>query len=192
MKKELFLIILSLLLNLSLNAQEIRGQVSNERGEMVAYANVVLLTKSDSTFISGAVTVDDGHFLLSNPKKLSLDDCLIKISSLGYKNIYLTPRVDMGTIILIEETQQLNEVVVSGKRPVIQMNRGKMQVNVQHTLLARTGDAIQVLSMMPFVSRTTEGISVFGRGTPLIYIDNIKINDVGELQKLSSDEVKKC
>ena len=36
MKKELFLIILSLLLNLSLNAQEIRGQVSNERGEMVA------------------------------------------------------------------------------------------------------------------------------------------------------------
>lgn len=190
MKKELFLIILSLLLNLSLNAQEIQGQVSNERGEMVAYANVVLLTKSDSTFISGAVTVDDGHFLLSNPKKLSLDDCLIKISSLGYKNIYLTPRVDMGTIILIEETQQLNEVVVSGKRPVIQMNRGKMQVNVQHTLLARTGDAIQVLSMMPFVSRTTEGISVFGRGTPLIYIDNIKINDVGELQKLSSDEVK--
>lgn len=130
MKKELFLIILSLLLNLSLNAQEIRGQVSNERGEMVAYANVVLLTKSDSTFISGAVTADDGHFLLSNPKKLSLDDCLIKISSIGYKNIYLTPRVDMGTIILIEETQQLNEVVVSGKRPVIQMNRGKMQVNV--------------------------------------------------------------
>ena len=89
----------------------------------------------------------------------------------------------MGTIILIEETQQLNEVVVSGKRPVIQMNRGKMQVNVQHTLLARTGDAIQVLSMMPFVSRTTEGISVFGRGTPLIYIDNIKINDVGEFAK---------
>ncbi|WP_314572997.1 outer membrane beta-barrel family protein [Alloprevotella tannerae] len=190
MKKEIFLIILSLLLNLPLNAQEIRGQIFNERGETVAYANVILLTKSDSTFISGTVTTDDGHFLLPNPTKLSLDDCLIRISSIGYKNIYLTPRVDMGTIMIIEETQQLNEVVVSGKRPVIQMNRGKMQVNVQHTLLARTGDAIQVLSMMPFVSRTTEGISVFGRGTPLIYIDNMKINDVNELQKLSSDEVK--
>lgn len=190
MKKELFLIILSLLLNLPLNAQEIRGQIFNERGETVAYANVILLTKSDSTFISGTVTTDDGHFLLPNPTKLFLDDCLIRISSIGYKNIYLTPRVDMRTIMIIEETQKLNEVIVSGKRPVIQMNRGKMQVNVQHTLLARTGDAIQVLSMMPFISRTTEGISVFGRGTPLIYIDNIKINDVNELQKLSSDEVK--
>lgn len=190
MKKEISLIILSLLLNLSLNAQEIRGQVFNERGEIVTYANVILLVKSDSTFISGAVTANDGHFLLSNPTKLSLDDCLIKISCIGYKNIYLTPRMDLGTIMLIEETQKLNEVEVFGKRPVIQMNRGKMQVNVQHTLLARTGDAIQVLSMMPFVSRTTEGVSVFGRGTPLIFIDNIKINDLGELQKLSSDEVK--
>ena len=44
MKKEIFLIILSLLLNLPLNAQEIRGQIFNERGETVAYANVILLT----------------------------------------------------------------------------------------------------------------------------------------------------
>lgn len=64
-------------------------------------------------------------------------------------------------------------------------------MNVQHTLLARTGDAVQVLSMLPFVSRTSEGVSVFGRGVPLIYIDNLKINDISELQKLSSDEVKR-
>ena len=190
MKKELLFNVISVLFNLSLNAQDIQGQVLNERGEALAYANVVLLTKSDSSFISGVVTSDDGHFLLVNPKKISLDEYLIRISSIGYNNKYLSPRLDMGTIIMAEEAQELNEVVVYSKRPDIKMNRGKMQVNVQHTWLARTGDAIQVLSMMPFVSHTTEGISVFGRGTPLIYIDNIKINDVGELQKLSSDEVK--
>ena len=190
MKKELLFTVISVLFNLSLNAQDIQGQVLNERGEALAYANVVLLTKSDSSFISGVVTSDDGHFLLVNLKKISLDEYLIRISSIGYNNKYLSPRLDMGTIIMAEEAQELNEVVVYSKRPDIKMNRGKMQVNVQHTLLARTGDAIQVLSMMPFVSHTTEGISVFGRGTPLIYIDNIKINDVGELQKLSSDEVK--
>lgn len=190
MKKELFFIILSLLFNLSLNAQEIRGQVFNERGEKLAYANVILLTKSDSTFISGAVTTDDGQFLLTNPTKISLDECLIRISSIGYKSRYMNLHEDMGNITLTENIHKLDEVIVSNKRPVIRMERGKLQVNVQHSILARTGDAIQVLSMLPFVSRTTEGLSVFGRGTPLIYIDNLKINDVSELHKLSGNEVK--
>ena len=51
MKKDLFFIVVSILFSLSLNAQDIRGQVLNERGEALAYANVVLLTKSDSTFM---------------------------------------------------------------------------------------------------------------------------------------------
>lgn len=191
MKKDLFFIVVSILFSLSLNAQDIRGQVLNERGEALAYANVVLLTKSDSTFISGVVTADDGHFALLKATDSSLDECLLKISSIGYKNKYMSPRVDMGNITLIENVHELNEVVVSGNRPVIQMNRGKIQANIQHTVLAHTGDAIQVLSMLPFINRTAEGISVFGRGTPLIYIDNLRINNAAELNKLSSDEVKR-
>ena len=96
MKKELLFNVISVLFNLSLNAQDIQGQVLNERGEALAYANVVLLTKSDSSFISGVVTSDDGHFLLVNPKKISLDEYLIRISSIGYNNKYLSPRLDMG------------------------------------------------------------------------------------------------
>lgn len=190
MKKELILTVISVFFCLTLNAQDLRGQVFNERGEALAYANVVMLKKSDSSFIAGVVTADDGHFLLAKPQKTSLDDCLIRISSIGYRNKYLSPHADMGTIIMAEKPQELSEVAVYTKRPEIQTNRGKMQVNVQHTMLARTGDAIQILSMMPFVSRTADGVSVFGRGTPLIYIDNMKINDISELQKLSSDEVK--
>jgi len=184
------LLIFNTLLVHSLSAQEIIGQVCNGRGEALAYANVILLTKTDSTFVSGSVTTDDGLFTLFNPNNASLDDCLIKVSCIGYKNIYMNPRMDMGIITLVEETQKLNEVVISGKRPVIQAHRGKILANIQHSMLANAGDAIHVLSMLPFINHTNEGISVIGRGTPLIYIDHLKINDISELQKISSNELK--
>lgn len=191
MKSVLCLAILCLLFRLSVSAQEIRGQVINERGEALAYANAVVVNKADSSFIVGAVTSDEGWFKLSDTSKTPWDQCLVRISCIGYRTVYLMPQDDMGSIVLKEEAQSLNEVVVSAKPPLIQMNRGKIQVNVEHTLLARVGDAVQVLSMMPFVDGNKEGISVFGRGKPLIYIDNLKTNDIGDLQKLAADEIKR-
>lgn len=190
MRKELFILLIGLMCNLSLNAQEIQGQVFNERGEKLAYAYVMLLAKSDSTIIVGVTTADDGRFLLTTPTKMSLDEYLLMINCIGYQSKYMNPREDMGNIILTEDIYELGEVVVSSKRPIIKMNQGKLQVNVQHSILARTGNAIQVLSMLPLVNQTTEGLSVLGRGAPLIYVDNLKINDISELHKLSSEEVK--
>lgn len=191
MKKNIFFLILGLLSYTHLFAQEVRGLVVNERGDGLNFANVILITKTDSAFISGVVTEEDGHFLMNSPINTSLNNCLLKISCIGYQTIYTTPRTEMGTISLSEETQQLSEVVVSGKHPVIEMKQGIIQANIQHSVLSRTGDGIQVLAKLPFISQTTDGISVFGRGTPLIYIDNLKMNDISELKKLSSNEIKR-
>ncbi|MBQ7194774.1 MAG: carboxypeptidase regulatory-like domain-containing protein, partial [Bacteroidales bacterium] len=39
-----------------------RGKVVDEKGEPVAYANVAVLSKADSTVLCGAVTEEDGTF----------------------------------------------------------------------------------------------------------------------------------
>lgn len=191
MNRFTLLLIIGVIFSLPLQAQELHGQVTNERSEALGFANVVLLAKTDSSFISGAVTTEDGHFALIAPNNTSIDTCIVKISSIGYETTLTTPRIEMGNITLKEQTHQLNEVVVASKRPIIEMNRGIIHANIQHSVLSHTGDATQVLSMLPFISRTPAGISVFGRGTPLIYIDNMKMNDISELQKLSSSEVKR-
>ena len=124
--------------------------ISTVEKEVVDFATVYLKGTN-----RGATTDEKGLYHL----KAAAGDYTLVVSAIGYTTVEKKVTLKAGERIRVNVTiapqvTELNEVVVSGKRPVIQMNRGKMQVNVQHTLLARTGDAIQVLSMMPFVSRT--------------------------------------
>lgn len=73
----------------------------------------------------------------------------------------------MDTIVLADNEEALSEVTVTGHRsPSIRLENGKLKVNIQHTVLANTGNSIEVLSLLSFINRTSEGVSVIGRGTP--------------------------
>ncbi|MBQ4589847.1 MAG: carboxypeptidase regulatory-like domain-containing protein, partial [Bacteroidaceae bacterium] len=64
----------------SLQAQTISGKLVDEKNEPLAYANVVLLSMPDSTFVSGTISDEMGGFRLSKDEK----GMLIRISSIGY------------------------------------------------------------------------------------------------------------
>ena len=54
-------------------AQEVlKGRVTDMNGEPVAYANVALLSKADSTVISGTVTDESGTYSLQTMRTESL------------------------------------------------------------------------------------------------------------------------
>ena len=186
-------VIILLFCCISLMGQTIRGLVVNSNKEGISYANVVLVAKTDSAYVAGTVTTEEGEFSLSSAEEnILLDDCLISVSHIGFQTVYLQAAEKMGTIVLADNEEALGEVVVSGHRsPSMKLNNGILRVNVQHTILANTGNSIEVLSLLPFVNRTSEGVSVIGRGTPLIYIDNRKVQNMDDLQKLSSDEIKR-
>lgn len=53
----------------------------------------------------------------------------------------------MDTIVLADNEEALSEVTVTGHRsPSIRLENGKLKVNIQHTVLANTGNSIEVLS----------------------------------------------
>lgn len=169
--------------------QDIHGLVVGPDKEAIAYANVVLTTKTDSTYIAGTVTGEDGAFTLTDTREnIPLNECLVIISHIGYRTASLPANADMGTVVLENKTEILGDVVVTA--PNIRFDNGRLHVNVQHSMLSNTGNGIEVLSLLPFINRSSDGISVIGRGTPSIYIDNRKVQSTDELQKLSSDEIK--
>ena len=45
-------------------AQNITGKVMNTKGEPLVFANVVLLNRTDSAFVKGAVSGEDGSFVI--------------------------------------------------------------------------------------------------------------------------------
>ena len=80
----------------------------------MAFVNVVLLTRGDSVFVKGAVSGEDGSFVIDSP----CNDGIIKVSSIGYTTVFRDCRgEDMGVIRLSEESWMLGEIVVRSQLP---------------------------------------------------------------------------
>ena len=163
------------------------GKVVDETGEPAAFANVVLLNASDSAFVTGTVTDNDGTFTLTG----NVSQPVVKVSYLGYKTRLIdAPMGDLGTITLEPEATMLGEVVVKGERPTFKVTPEGLKTDVENTLLSKVGTAKAVLKNLPGLQQTKDGLEVFGKGAPLIYINGRKLQDNSELDQISSEDIK--
>ena len=163
------------------------GTIIDEKGLPVAYANIAILNPSDSTLLCGGVSNESGYFAIP----LEQERVLARISYVGYKTIYKQcNNTELGTILMLPNTQTLGEVVVKGERPQYKMTTGGMTVDIQNSLLKDVGTADDVLSMLPQVQGSDGNFTVFAKGTPEIYINNKKVQNARELKQLKSTDIK--
>ena len=83
----------------------------------------------------------------------------------------------------------LEEVTVTAERPLIEPSANGLKANVIGTSLAKMGTASEMLSHLPFVTGKDGSYTVLGHGTPEIYINNRKVRDTSELDRLRADEI---
>ena len=179
--------IISLLIALPIYSQTITGVVFSENNSPVSFANVVL-TAADSSFVSGTITDETGKFSVekkSNTKFLS-------VSCLGFETKILDLEKDNNfeKIVLKYSVSELKEIVVSGGLPKTQIKNGAMVTDVQNSSLVNSTSAEKMLAKIPGIRTTQDGIEVFGKGSPEIYINNVKIRDNSELMNLDPKTVK--
>ena len=165
-----------------------KGTVIDEQGQPVAYANIALLSPQDSTLITGGVSNESGFFVIPCEQR----PVLARISYMGYKTIYKQcETTEIGVIRIKPDTYTLKNVTVKGYKPTMKMISGGMEINVQGTLLADAGSALDVLSQLPRVNVTANGsVDVFGKGKPEIYINGKNMRNKGELEQLTSKDIK--
>lgn len=189
MKTTILTALLALLWAAAATARNITGRVTDEHQQPLQYVNVVALNTADSTFVQGSVTDADGRFTLAVG---DLQTCLLKVTSVEFEPIYMELTADdAGTIVLHEMNHTLGEVVVKANRPQYRNVAGGLAVDVEHSMLAQTGTAADVLSLLPRVNVDSKGeVSIFGKGTPIIYINNKKVQNKNELQQLKSTDIK--
>ena len=169
-------------------AQGITGKVVDAKGEPLVFANVVLLARQDSAFVKGAVSGEDGCFSIDSP----CNDGIIKVTSVGYKTVLKDCTGErMGIITMEEDSKMLGEVVVKSHLPKIILSGEGMSTIVAGSILEKTSSMEQLLSRIPNVSAKDGQIEVFGRGTPVIYINGRKMQDDMDLQRLQPNEIKK-
>ena len=162
----------------------IRGTVMNEKNEPMPFCNVLLLAP-DSTFVNGCVTKEDGSFAMAGVEGTPY---LLKTSYIGY--VTSTQPVGSTNLIqLLPDTLALEEVTVTAERPLIEPSTNGLKANVIGTPLAKMGTASEMLSHLPFVTGKDGSYTVLGHGKPEIYINNRKVRDMSELDRLRADEI---
>jgi hypothetical protein len=166
----LTILIFSFLSVYSLKAQVIGGKILNEQKEPVANATVSLLKQKDSSLLRTSISNAEGAFSFNYNDTNNL---LLKITVTGYQPKMLA--VGNGTvpaITLARKNAQLNEVVVTAKKPIIEVKPDKMVFNVEASINATGSNALELLQKSPgVIVDKDDNIILSGKNGVRIYID---------------------
>lgn len=182
----LSLITLLVLSVIDIMAQTIRGRLIDDDGMPVGYANVVLLT-ADSVFIDGAVTSDNGEFIF-HKSAADATGFRLKVSCIGYETLDMGCRGDsIGDILMRRQANMLSEVFVTPS--TYRMKGNSLIVSIQNSALSHLDDVGKMLEFLPGLQYNDEGLYVFGKGKPLVYLNGRLLHDSSELERLKSSDI---
>lgn len=162
--------------------RELHGRVVNTKGEPMPYSTVLLLSR-DSTVINGCITDSDGWFHVAGERT----PAAVKASFLGYQSKTVDYREGQNcTIVLSPDAIALEGVTVTNEKPLARDTGRGILANVIGTPLSKMGTASEMIKHLPLMMN--DG-TVAGHGKPEIYINNKKVRNDAELDRLSAEDI---
>lgn len=194
MKKiSLFILILLPLYCFAQTSLKIRGKVLDV-STPIPYANVVLRTE-DGKISTGTITNEDGSFEI----EVKNDTYKVTISEIGFvnweKDISIVKDLDLGMILLKENTTNLNEVFIKIKKNTIEQKTDRLIYHVENNMAIAGGDALNALKTAPGIVVQNNSINILGKGTSRVMVDGRMVELTGEelnnfLKSFSANDIK--
>ncbi len=175
MKHFIFLFFLCISITSYAQDLSVSGKVLDENNQPVAYANIILYqyTQSGITVANGMSSNEDGFFKFD---ELSSGKYKISASFIGYKTFENDFQLDKdynSPITLIEESENLDEVLITVNKPTLKKEVDRLIFNVENTSLSE-GSMLDVLRSTPGVLILGDDISV-KNSTPVVFINDKKV-----------------
>jgi outer membrane receptor protein involved in Fe transport len=145
------------------NKGKITGKVTDvTTKQVIDYATISIYKQGATAPFNGVVTDDKGNFTLQG---LATGDYIVKIDFIGYQQNVIAhavitdaaPTAALGNIFLTPVQNQLQDVVITAKRPTVENKIDKMVYNPQNDLTAQGGMAIDILQKVPQISVDIDG-----------------------------------
>ena len=142
----------------------IQGSITDEKGEELQSATIVVLSQIDSTMAGFALSANDGRFIVND---ISEGDYLVQVSFLGYEQYSqkisttgMESKIDMETIQLTPASNQITEIVVKGETTPIQVKKDTIVYNA-NAFKTQPNDVVEdLLRQMPGVEIEDDGTIV--------------------------------
>lgn len=182
---------------------QITGNITGSNEQPIPFVNVILLNSTDTSLVTGTLTNEMGHFLIENIKPGSY---ILRLSSVGYSTwnspTFLISDAQaekyFGTQIMVEDSKQLEEIIISGEKPLYQQESGGMVVNVESSVLTKGSSALQVLERSPgvYIDRQNNTIALNGKNDVMIMVNGklmrLPVNQVvNMLNGMNADDIEK-
>ncbi|MBQ4819270.1 outer membrane beta-barrel family protein [Aquimarina sp. MMG016] len=160
----------------------------------IEFANVVL-TNSNNEFVKGTITDEKGSFLL----EVEPGDYVLTITFIGYKkyssSITVSKDLTIGEITLQEDASQLNEIVITAEKKLIERKVDRLVFNVEQSISASGGSSLDALKVTPRIRVQNDQISMIGKSGMGVLVDDRLIQLSGEdltnfLKTIKSDDIK--
>lgn len=178
---KLFLLLFFISYSFDSNAQrgEGRGQqvllkgkvIEDTNKETMIGANVLIKTVTDSLLVS-TVTGADGYFEIARPRIPSVK---LEITFLGYQKITRIHNrgdaLDLGTLVLIEDSRLLGEVVIEGQIPVGEVKGDTTSFNANAFKTRENADAEDLVRKIPGVTIQNGEIQAKGEAVQKVLVD---------------------
>ena len=161
------------------------------------YATLVL-TNTNTKQIIGGVTDAKGSFSIdasSGTYDIKVEFIGFKTKSLG--NHILTENKSLGTILLSEDAETLEEVEIIAEKSTVEIRLDKKIYNVGKDMTVKGGNASDVLDNVPSVNVDAEGaVSLRGNENVRILIDGkpsalVGLSGTDALRNLPADAIEK-
>lgn len=157
------------------NFYKITGKIVDEKETALPFAIIRVMNFADTSVVKSISSNQDGDYEIT---QLRSGSYLLSVSIEGYKSlktdrILLTADLKMPSIKLEGLTKQLKEVSITGKKPFIEHQIDKTVLNVENSITATGGTALDVLEKAPGVQidRQSEQIKLNNKSGVLIMID---------------------
>jgi len=181
----------------------IRGKVIEEVGAMPIPFAVVSIFESGAEQPTVTFQTDEnGVFKFSNIK---FGTYKLKVSYVGFTPLFVNEIIvskadfdkNIGTLKLATEQNNLNEVVITAEKPVIEVGADVITYNVGSSILAEGSTATDVLRNVPMVEVDIDGnTTISGKRSTRVFIDGkpsdyMTSNIADLLNVLPSDAIDK-
>ena len=202
-KNSFVILLVFLLFTSSLIAQNtsstINGIVKSDETTFVAFASIGLFENKD-TFVKSTLTDTQGQFSIKNVKP---GNYTIRIDYLDYAtyssesfNVTAKETINLPTIILLKKNNELDEILITKKKQIIEVKADKIIFNVASSLSASGTNGLDLLRVAPGVTLDIDNsISLLGKNNVQVYLNGVQSRLSGNdlvtfLQSMTSETVE--